>query len=154
MAVLSAQYYRLLFLCRILGRQGRPTAPPGTGVCKPASGKLAARYRQMVAAVDETAQAIPTVSPFDPAVRDHAIALLRFGRCLRRSMALGSRSYLRCDRFDGTEIRSHPPSLHLCPAGSPCVQSHAAAKSYLHTDYEWELVPLFIKVQKNGTFRK
>mgnify|MGYP007123095162 CR=1 FL=1 len=36
---------------------------PGMGVCKPASGKLAARYRQMVAAVDETAQAIPTVSP-------------------------------------------------------------------------------------------
>ena len=46
------------------------------------------------------------------------------------------------------------PSLHLCPAGSPCVQSHAAAKSYLHTDYERELVPLFIKVQKNGAFRK
>ena len=66
----------------------------GMGVCKPAGGKPAARYRQMAAAVDETAQTIPTVSPFDPAVRDDAIALLRFRLCLRRSMALGSRSYL------------------------------------------------------------
>ena len=67
---------------------------PGMGVCKPAGGRPAARYRRTAAAVDETAQTNPTVSPFDPAVRDHAIALLRFRRCLRRSMALGSRSYL------------------------------------------------------------
>lgn len=43
---------------------------PGTGVCKPACGKQAARYRQMAAAVDEAAQTDPTVSPFDPAVRE------------------------------------------------------------------------------------
>lgn len=66
---------------------------PGMGVCKLTGGRPAARYRQMAAAVDEAAQTILTVSPFDPAVRDGAIALLRFGRCLRRSMALGSRSY-------------------------------------------------------------
>ena len=88
-------YTKFIFkVCRILRRQDRPTAHPGTGVCKPASGKPAARYRQMAAAVDEAAQTIPTVSPFDPAVRDDAAASLRFGRCLRRSMALGSRSYL------------------------------------------------------------
>ncbi len=67
---------------------------PGTGVCKSVSGKPAARYRQMVTAVDGAAQAIPTVSPFNPAVRDDVIASLCFGRCLRRSMALGFRSYL------------------------------------------------------------
>ena len=32
-------------------------------------------------------------------------------------------------------------------AGSLCVQCHAAAESHLHTDYEQELVPLFVKVQ-------
>ena len=42
------------------------------GVRKPASGKLAVRYRQKATAVDEAAQTIPTVSPFDPAVRDSA----------------------------------------------------------------------------------
>jgi len=67
---------------------------PGTGVRKPASGKLVAQYRRTAAAVDETAQTNPTLSPFDPAVRDDAIVLLRFGRCLRRSMTSGSRSCL------------------------------------------------------------
>ena len=93
-AVLPAQCYHL-FCCAVFS--GGKTAlllTPGTGVCKPAGGKPAARYRQMAAAVDEAAQTNPTVSPFDPAVRDDAAAPLRFGRCLRRSMALGFRSYL------------------------------------------------------------
>lgn len=67
---------------------------PGTGVCKPACGKQAARYRQMAAAVDEAAQTDPTVSPFDPAVRESAITLLRFGCCQHRSTALEFRSCL------------------------------------------------------------
>ena len=69
-------------------------SPPAQGVCKPTGGKSAARYQQRAATVDETAQTTPTVSPFDPAVRDDAITPLRFGRCLHRSMVLGSRSYL------------------------------------------------------------
>ena len=88
-------YIILSFRCAVFS--GGRTAlhlTPGTGVCKPAGGRPAARYRQMAAAVDDSAQTIPTVSPFDPAVRDHANALLRFRRCQRRSMALGSRSYL------------------------------------------------------------
>ena len=90
---LPAHY--VIFYCAVFS--GGKTAlllTPGTGVCKPADGKPAARYRQMAAAVDEAAQTNPTVSPFDPAVRDDAAAPLRFGRCLRRSMALGFRSYL------------------------------------------------------------
>lgn len=67
---------------------------PGTGVCKPARGKRAARYRRMAAAVDEAAQTNPTVSPFDPAVRDDAIIPLRFRCCQHRSTTLGSRSCL------------------------------------------------------------
>ena len=65
---------------------------PGTGICRPTDSKPAARYRQTAAAIDEAAQTNPTVPPFDPAVRDVAIALLRFRCCEHRSTVC--RSYL------------------------------------------------------------
>ena len=71
-------------ICRILRRQDRPTAPPRHGNMQARRG-AAARYQRMVAAVDETAHADPIVPLFYPAVRDFAIAQLRFGRCQRRS---------------------------------------------------------------------
>lgn len=66
---------------------------PRTGIYKPASGRLAARYRR-TAAGDEAAQTSPTVSPFYPAVQDSVISPPRFRRCPRRPMSVVSRSYL------------------------------------------------------------
>ena len=104
-----------LIYCRILRRQDRPTAhSPAWEYASPP----VANWRRDTDRWWRHLTKLPGHShsiPFDPAVRDHAVAPLRFRRCLRRSMALGSHSYLRCDRFDGTEIRSHPPPCISVP---------------------------------------
>ena len=118
-----------ILLCRILRRQDRPVPHPRHGNMQVPGGKPAARYRQMAAAVDGAAQTILTVSPFDPAVRDDAIAPLRFGRCQCRSTAwIPART--RDLIFDG---RSIARSQHQ-RAGSLRVHSNTAAELYLHTD--------------------
>ena len=78
-AVLTAQCQRVPNNHHAVFSGGRTALllSPGTGVCKPTRDRRAARYRRMAAAVDEAAQTIPTVSPFDPAVREDAIVLPR-----------------------------------------------------------------------------
>ena len=122
---LPSQHYAILEYAVFSGGMTALLLSPGTGVRKPTGGRPATQYRRTAAAVDETAQINLTVFPFDPAVRDHAIALLRFGCCLRRSRLRGpARAF---DVIVLTEQRCVPPFPASCSAGSLCVQSHAAA---------------------------
>lgn len=121
---------------------------PGTGVCKPACGKQAARYRQMAAAVDEAAQTNPTVSPFDPAVRE-----MRLLCCASGVANTGQRLWSTARAFDVIVLMKRRCNfasslIHPRSTGSLGVHDHAAAETCLHTDYEQELVLLFAKVQR------
>lgn len=84
---------------------------PGMGVCKPASGKLAARYRQMVAAVDETAQAIPTVSPLT--LRYGTMRLLR---CASGVACAGQWPWVPARTFDVIVLTEQRYALTPLPA--------------------------------------
>ena len=99
-----AAHFSHCLICAVLSDGGTALLlTPGTGICKPACGIQTARYRQRAAAVDEAAQTIPTVSPFNPAVREVAIYPLRFGRCQHRSTAFYA---LVCDNGQRRELAS------------------------------------------------
>ena len=90
----------------------------------------ATRYQRTAAAVDEATQTNPIVPLFYPAVRECAIARLRFGRCHASVNSPGFRSRL-IDAIAWTGRRGISPA----PADGLGVRSNAAVARRLHTDY-------------------
>lgn len=139
----------LILLCRILRRQDRPTAHPRH---REYASPLATNQRRDTDRRRRQLTRLPKPFPQYPPFT------LRYGmmRLLRRAsgaVCAGQWPWGSARTFDVivlTErgMRPHLLPLHPHSAGSLCVQSHAAAKSHLHTDYEREHVPLFAKVQR------
>ncbi len=107
----------MINVCRIIRRQDRPTALPRHGSTQARPG-AAARYQQTVAAGDYAAQAVPSVSPFYPAIRVFAVLPASAALPAPDSRPGVARSF-DAIVLTGRERKDAPPSLRPWPAGSP-----------------------------------
>lgn len=79
---------------------------------------MAARYRQTVAAGDESAQASPTVSPFYPAIRVIAVRPTIIAALPTPSGHPGVARTFDVIALTGRERKDLPPFVRPWPAGS------------------------------------